>query len=307
MARIVITGGAGFIASHITDAYIAIGHEVLVIDNLSSGKKEFINSKAHFVHADIRSEQALSAITEFRPDFFNHHAAQMDVRLSVADPIFDAEVNIMGLLKILQILPRTPCKKIIFASSGGAAYGEQLYFPADEQHQTNPASPYGVSKRCSELYLNYYHQMHGVPYVALRYSNVYGPRQNPHGEAGVVAIFAQKCLKHQRCAIYGDGEQTRDFVYVGDVVKANLRALTVPFCGEVNIGTGVETSINAVFKEISTQASGEQGVDFFAKKPGEQKRSVLSYQKAQQVLDWAPSVTFSLGIKQTLHYFAQSK
>jgi UDP-glucose 4-epimerase len=301
--RIAITGGAGFIASHIADAYAALGHQLLIIDDLSSGRREQVPAAAQFVHADIRSSEARAAIAAFRPDVLNHHAAQMDVRRSVADPVFDSQVNIGGFLNLLEAAKSAGTRRVIFASSGGAAYGEQERFPADEGHPTAPASPYGVAKRAGELYLDSYRQMYGLSYLALRYANVYGPRQNAHGEAGVVAIFAERCLRHEGCTIFGDGDQTRDFVYVDDVAAANVGALTSGEQGAINIGTGVETSVNQIYALVAKAAGHPMPVVHASAKVGEQRRSVLDTSKAKAILSWRPGVTLEEGITRTVAYF----
>jgi UDP-glucose 4-epimerase len=220
--KILITGGAGFIGSHIQDAYLALGHQVAVLDNLSTGRRENLNPKAKFFECDVCSPDAAHALKSFRPDILNLHAAQMDVRKSVEDPKYDCEVNGLGMLNLLETARNIGVKKVIFASSGGAVYGEQEYFPADENHPTNPSSPYGITKLLGDKYLQFYQTTYQIPFVSLRYANVYGPRQNPHGEAGVVAIFTHKLLKGEIPTINGDGRQTRDYIFVEDVVKANV-------------------------------------------------------------------------------------
>jgi len=234
--KILVTGGAGFIGSHVVDAYLELGHEVVVVDNLSSGSIENLNPKAKFYEMDIRDSDIEDLFKNEKPDVVNHHAAQMDVRKSVEDPIYDADVNIIGSLNLLQNCIKYGVKKFIFASTGGAIYGEQDYFPADEEHPTRPLSPYGVAKLTVEKYLYFYKEVHGLNYVVLRYANIYGPRQNPHGEAGVVAIFTSKMLKGEQPVINGDGFQTRDYTFVGDVVRANVLALSYEKSDVFNIG-----------------------------------------------------------------------
>ena len=241
--KIAVTGGAGFIASHIVDAYIDQGHEVHVIDDFSTGRKENVNPKAIVYNLDIADRDAAALIGEIKPDALNHHAAQMDLRRSVEDPLLDARINIMGFVNLLEACKDAGVKKVIFASSGGAVYGDKEPIPADEEHLTEPMSPYGVSKKTGELYLAYYHAAFGMPYVALRYSNVYGPRQSSKGEAGVVAIFISQLLSGKSPLINGDGKQTRDYVFVGDVVKANVAALESEYTGPLNIGTGKDSSL----------------------------------------------------------------
>ena len=223
--RILVTGGAGFIGSHIVDTYLQAGHEVWVLDDLSRGKREQVNPHAPFVRMDLRSPGLKDLLAEGNFDCINHHAAQIDVRVSVADPTRDAMINIVGTLNLLEAARAHGVPRFIFASTGGAIYGEQRHFPATEHHPTSPLSPYGVAKLAVEHYLEYYRQVHGLRYVVLRYANVYGPRQDPEGEAGVVAIFCGRVLRKQRLIIYGDGEQTRDYVFVGDVARANLLVL----------------------------------------------------------------------------------
>lgn len=300
--KIILTGGAGFIGSHILEAYLAQGHEVLVIDNLSTGSKQNLPPEALFVQMDIQDPEIPKVFEEFRPDLLNHQAAQIDVRQSVANPVHDAQINVLGTLNLLQAAQRTPVKKVIFASSGGAIYGEQQEFPASETHPENPMSPYGLTKKIGEEYLKLYQRLYGLPFVVLRYANVYGPRQNPHGEAGVVAIFCQKILEGKTPVIYGDGEQTRDYVYVEDVTQANLLALNEKIEGTFNIGTGRETSVNTLF-QILAQVSGQSSVEYAAAKLGEQRRSVISPQNAARTLNWNLKTEFQDGIAKTWQWF----
>ncbi|MGE5753705.1 MAG: NAD-dependent epimerase/dehydratase family protein [Deltaproteobacteria bacterium] len=303
MKRILITGGAGFIGSHVADACVAGGNEVMVIDDLSSGKKEQVPAEARFVLCDVASDTAAEAVRTFRPEILIHHAAQINVRASVADPQFDAQVNILGSIRLLESARRNGVRKFIFASSGGAGYGEQERFPADESHPVRPVSPYGAAKMSVELYLNYYRAQYGLDYTALRYSNVYGPRQDPHGEAGVVAIFAERLLKGQTAVVNGDGEQTRDFVYVGDVVRANLDALSRGDGLSVNIGTGVETSVNTVFRILRDLAGSRQEEIHGPAMPGEQRRSCLENRMASYELGWYPETSLEEGLARTLEFF----
>jgi UDP-glucose 4-epimerase len=305
MMRILVTGGAGFIGSHVADACVAGGNEVMVIDDLSSGKQEQVPAAARFVLCDVTSDTAAEAVRTFRPEILIHHAAQIDVRASVADPMFDAQVNILGSIRLLEAARRNGVRKFIFASSGGAGYGEQEQFPADERHPIRPVSPYGAAKMSVELYLNYYRAQYGLDYTALRYSNVYGPRQDPHGEAGVVAIFAERLLKGQVAVVNGDGEQTRDFVYVGDVVRANLAALSRGEGLSVNIGTGVETSVNAVFRILRDLAGSRQEEIHGPGMPGEQRRSCLENRMASYELGWYPETSLEEGLARTLEFFRE--
>jgi UDP-glucose 4-epimerase len=301
--KILVTGGAGFIASHIADAYINAGHQVVVIDNLSMGKKENINPKAKLYQLDIRDKSVNDIFITERFDVVSHHAAQMDVRKSVDDPMFDASVNVIGVLNILENCKKFDVKKIIFSSTGGAIYGEQDYFPADETHPFRPLSPYGITKLATEKYLFYYEQVFGLPYVVLRYANVYGPRQNPHGEAGVIAIFAQKMLEGSQPLINGNGKQTRDYVFVGDVVRANLLALSYDKSDIFNIGTGIETDVNELFHHLKRLTNFKCEETHAPAKKGEQMRSVLDTKKIKTVLGWTPQIALGEGLKLTVDFF----
>ena len=301
--KILVTGGAGFIGSHVVDAYVAAGHEVVIVDDLSTGKRENLNPKAKFHQLDVQDPRVIELIREERPAVVNLHAAQMDVRRSVADPVFDARVNLIGLIQCLEGARKANVRRVIFVSSGGAAYGEQEAFPAPETHPTNPVSPYGVSKRAGELYAFFYKAEYQLPFFALRYANVYGPRQDPHGEAGVVAIFAGKMLRGESITVNGDGKQTRDYVFVGDVVQANLAALEREPCGAVNVGTGVETDVNRL-AELMIQASGSTSeVKHGPAKQGEQRRSVIDCTKAAERLGWRPTVPLAEGLRRTVEWF----
>lgn len=301
--RIVVTGGAGFIASHIVDAYLERGHEVHIVDDLSTGQSINLNPRADLHEVDIADPKAARLIERIKPDALSHHAAQMDVRHSVADPGFDARVNIIGFINLLEACKNCAVKKVMFASSGGAVYGEQDVFPAAEDHPTRPASPYGVSKRAGELYLSYYQQAFGLPYIALRYANIYGPRQSAKGEAGVVAIFLSLLLTGKTPVINGDGGQTRDYVYVGDVVAANAAALDSPFVGAVNIGTGVETDVVMIFDHLRRAVGSPIEAVHGPAKPGEQRRSCLDARLAARVLGWRPQTTLADGLLRTAEYY----
>ena len=301
--KVLVTGGAGFIASHIVDAYIDRGHEVSILDDLSTGQRPNVNPKATFFEVDITDAKAVKLIEQIKPDVLNHHAAQMDVRHSVADPQFDARVNILGFINLLEACKNAGTKKIIFASSGGAVYGEQETFPAAEDHPPRPSSPYGVSKRTGELYLSYYQQAFGLPYIALRYANVYGPRQSNKGEAGVVAIFISLLLAGKIPVINGDGKQTRDYVYVGDVVNANVAALTSPYVGEINIGAGVETDVVTLFELLRQGAGSTLEARHGPAKIGEQRRSCLAAQYAAGIFGWRPQVSLREGLERTIAFY----
>jgi UDP-glucose 4-epimerase len=301
--RVLVTGGAGFIGSHVADHLLEQGHEVAVVDNLSTGKRKNVPERARFYEMDIRTG-CLGVFEEFRPEALSHQAAQMDVRRSVREPDFDAEVNVLGTVRLLQNCVEYGVEQVTFASTGGAIYGEQKEFPAPENHPQYPISPYGVSKLAGERYLHFYCIQHRLPYAALRYANVYGPRQDPHGEAGVVANFCGNLAANQASTINGTGEQTRDYVYVGDVARANLLALEceVP-SGAYNIGTGIETSVNDLY-EILLEASGsELPPKHGSGKPGEQLRSCVDPSKAAKYLEWQPEMDLASGLTMTLRFF----
>lgn len=301
--KILVTGGAGFIASHISDAYIAAGHEVVIVDDLSSGKRANLPAAAKFYHADIRTPEAREIIRNERPQVLSHHAAQMDVRRSVADPTFDATVNVLGMINMLEGAREVGVEKVLFASSGGATYGEQTEFPAPESHPHDPLSPYGITKATGEHYLFFYHAVYGMPYTALRYANVYGPRQDPHGEAGVVAIFTERLLANQAPTINGDGKQSRDYVFVGDVVRANLAALERPYVGSVNIGTGVETDVATLYAHLRVLTASPHPAQHGPAKAGEQRRSVIAINRAAHVLGWKPEISLEEGLRRTVEFF----
>ncbi len=304
--KVLITGGAGFIGSHIADRYLELGNDVVIVDNLITGNRENIPKKAIFYELDICDRDGIREVFEKeRPDVVSHQAAQMDVRKSVEDPIYDATVNVLGSINLLENCIKHKVGKFIFASTGGAIYGEQDYFPADEHHPLRPLSPYGITKLTTEKYLYFYQQTYGLKYTALRYANVYGPRQNPHGEAGVVAIFSTRMLTGEQPVINGDGKQTRDYVYVGDVVKANELALKQGDNGIFNVGTGIETDVNALFRKIAGYMDHSVQEVHGPAKPGEQQRSVLDYSLIKQVLGWQPTVTLEEGIEKTVTYFRE--
>ena len=303
--NILVTGGAGFIASHIADAYIAEGHHVVIVDNLSTGFLENVPPEAKFYQLDIRSEKLEDVFQKEKIDIVNHLAAQMDVRKSVSDPKFDASINVIGGLNIFESAKKHRVKKIIFSSTGGAIYGEQDYFPADEQHPLRPLSPYGITKLTTEKYLFYYKAVYGINHIILRYANVYGPRQNPHGEAGVVAIFCNKLLRGDQPVINGDGKQTRDYTFVKDVVKANVLALSYEDSNIFNIGTGIETDVNTLFLELHRSLNPSCPEQHAPAKAGEQQRSVISYKKIEKELGWNPSVPIEEGLRMTAEFFKQ--
>jgi UDP-glucose 4-epimerase len=307
--RILVTGGAGFIGSNTVDALIATRrHEVAVLDNLSAGKRGQVNPGARFYEADLRDRDAVAkAIEHERPEVIIHLAAQMDVRRSVADPVFDAQVNLIGLLNLMEAGRHHGLRRVIFSSTGGAIYGEQEAFPCDENHPRRPVSPYGVAKLASEAYLFFYRVQYGIDYMALRYANVYGPRQDPHGEAGVVAIFCGRILDGKPVTIFGDGEQTRDYVFVGDAVAANVAAVNSTVSGAINIGTGVETSVNKLYAELAAIAGVTTPPAYAPAKPGEQSRSVISPALAARELNWRPQVNLRDGLSRTLQFFKERR
>jgi UDP-glucose 4-epimerase len=303
--KILVTGGAGFIGSHVADRYLAAGHQVAVIDNLTTGKMKNLNPKVRFYQADIRDAQVDDILAGEKPDVVNHHAAQIDVRKSVQDPVFDASVNILGMLNLLEKAVRYGVGRFIFASSGGAMYGDQPEnaAPAGEETALRPVSPYGAAKATGELYLHYYRVVHGLEYVALRYGNVYGPRQDPFGEAGVVAIFTEKLLADGQPIINGDGLQTRDYVFVEDVAAANFLALDPRVSGSYNIGTGVEKNVNELFRGLLRITGKTLAEVHGPAKAGEQRRSVLNCLRAQAVLGWEAKVSFEEGLRRTVESF----
>jgi len=307
--RILVTGGAGFIGSNTVDALVRAGdHEVSVLDSLATGKREQVNPAARFYHADLRDADAVNrVIGAEKPEVIFHFAAQMDVRRSVADPVHDAQVNLVGFLNMMEAARRSGVRRIIFSSTGGAIYGEQEAFPCDENHPARPVSPYGVAKLSTESYLFFYKAEYGIDYVALRYANVYGPRQDPHGEAGVVAIFCARLLTGVPCTIYGDGGQTRDYTFVGDVVRANLAALRSDAGGPINIGTAVETSVNDLYAMLAEAAGVKAPPRYAAARPGEQRRSVISPARAERVLGWKPEVALRDGLRETLRFFKERR
>ncbi|RJO61245.1 SDR family oxidoreductase [candidate division WS5 bacterium] len=302
--KVLITGGAGFIGSHIVDGLVNEGYEVVIVDDLSTGNENNINKKAKFYNVDIKDKGLESVFEKERPDFVGHQAAQKDVRVSVSDPIYDAKINILGTINLLQNCIKYKVKKIVFASTGGAIYGEQDIFPAPEIHPTRPISPYGITKLVAEHYMYYYKTVHGLDYVSLRYANVYGPRQDPHGEAGVVAIFIQKMLAGEQPVINGDGEQTRDFVYVGDVARANILSIKNTTSENIfNIGTGIEISVNELFNQIRDIVNPNISKKNGPPKEGEQLRSVIDFSRARSILHWKPEVLLSEGLKKTFNHF----
>ena len=304
MKKILITGGAGFIGSHIADLLIKKSYQVVIVDNLSSGKTENLNSQATFYQGDICDLDFLEEVFEKeKPQIVSHHAAQINVRTSLENPQFDAEVNIKGSLNLLELSKKHKIQKFIFASTGGAIYGDTDNRPTPENQCPKPVSPYGIAKFSIENYLHYYNIVWGLNYTALRYSNVYGPRQNPHGEAGVVSIFLDKIKQNEICLINGTGTQTRDYVFVEDVARANLKAIESSFVGSLNVGTAQETSVNQLFETISNNLKKTVESQYRDGPKGEQQTSCLNYQKIQKELGWEPKVNLEKGIQETLEFF----
>lgn len=300
---ICVTGGAGFIGSHLCDAFLDTGARVLVIDDLSGGKRDNVPAGATLYELDIRSPEAAELVATQGVDVLVHQAAQMDVRRSVADPSFDADVNIRGTLNLLEAARRGGVRQVLFASTGGAIYGEQDVFPADELHPTRPVSPYGVSKLAVERYLYFYHQAYGLDVACLRYANVYGERQNPHGEAGVVAIFLKRLLGDEPARINGDGLQTRDYVHVSDVARANVAAEGKAGFAIYNIGTGIETNVVELYDALRQAVGSTREATRGAAQPGEQRRSVIDPGRAQQELGLGPLITLKDGFARTAGWF----
>jgi len=302
--KVLVTGGAGFIASHVVDRYLQHGFEVVVVDDLSTGRASNLNPAARFYRLDIRSPQLGEIFEKERPDYVNHHAAQMDVRRSVAQPLFDADVNILGSINLIECAKRFQVKRFVYISTGGAVFGEPEYLPCDEGHPINPICQYGISKHTVEHYLYLYQVNYRLNYTVLRYPNVYGPRQDPHGEAGVVAIFTGQMLADKPVMINGDGEQQRDFVYVGDCAQANLLALTKDTgSGIYNLGSGRGTTVNEIFQTLKEITGYPQTPAYGAAKVGETRRIYLDARKAQRELGWTPEISLHEGLAKTVAYF----
>ena len=310
--RVLVTGGAGFIGSHVVEAHIAAGDEVTVLDNLSTGQRGNLPAGVTLIEADVRSEEARRVIAGGRFAVVNHHAAQIDVRRSVNDPVADAECNVIGLLNVLEGARSGGVGRVVFSSSGGTVYGEGAAIPTPESAPKLPASPYGVAKLASEFYLSTFAQLYGLEAAVLRYSNVYGPRQDPHGEAGVVAIFCRRVLAGESLTIFGDGKQTRDMVFVRDVAAANLAAsrqplppLTTIDARAFNVGTGVETTVNELATELGAAAGRTPQITRAPARAGEILRSALDVRKAERELGWRPRMTLAAGLADTLRWFME--
>ena len=303
--KVLVTGGAGFIGSHVVDLLVSAGHQVTVIDDLSTGRRENVNPKAELVKADICSPEIGPVFERGKFSVVSHHAAQISVSNSVKDPANDAKINILGVLNVLEQCVANRVGRVVFASSGGTVYGATDKLPAKESLPFAAVSPYGVSKVATELYLNVYREQHGLRFTSLRYANVYGPRQDPHGEAGVVAIFTERMIRGDEVTVFGDGEYMRDYVYVGDVARANLKALTSECDGPFNVGTGVRTSTNRLFAELK-RATGYRGeAKHGPPRAGDLRDSCLDFAKAREALSWSPEVTLSEGLAKTVAWFRE--
>ena len=302
--KILVTGGAGFIGSHVVDTFLGAGHEVAVMDNLSTGNRAWVNPRAKLHAVDLRSGRLAEVFAAERPEVVAHLAAQAAVSRSVNDPVFDASVNVGGGLNLLDCCRRFGVRRMIYSSSGGAGYGDTDVLPTPETHPSLPMSPYGITKVAMELYVGAWTQIFGMSGISLRYANVYGPRQNHQGEAGVVAIFCHRLLTGQAPVVNGDGGQTRDFVYVGDVARANLLALErSDATGGINIATGIETSVNDIYAGIKSAAGSSVAAQYGPARPGEQRRSCLDPKLAERVLGWRPTVTLGEGLTRTYDFF----
>ena len=302
--RILVTGGAGFIGSHVVDRFISDGHDVAVVDNLTGGRRENLNPKARFYQLDIRDQAIADVFAREAPEVVDHHAAQMDVRRSIAEPLFDADVNVLGSINVLQHAIRHRVRKVIYISTGGAVYGEPEYNPVDEGHPVNPLCEYGASKHTVEHYLFMYGVNYGLDYTVLRYPNVYGPRQDPHGEAGVVAIFAGKMLRGEPCTINGDGTQERDFVAVADCARANQMVLGQAGSRRIyNLGWGIPTNINQIYAGLAQATGFAQPPGYGPAKLGETYKIYLDATRAKQELGWQPEIDLDAGLRQTAAYF----
>jgi UDP-glucose 4-epimerase len=303
--KVLVTGGAGFIGSHVADALLKAGHEVHILDNLNGGFTHNIPENAFFHEMDIRDEEVVQLWEKHQFEVLYHLAAQMDVRTSVRDPKYDADINVLGFINLMEAGRVNGLKKVIFSSTGGAIYGEPEYTPQDEDHTQQPLSPYGITKLVTERYLFFYEKTHDIDWVALRYANVFGPRQNAHGEAGVIAIFTERMLRNQQAYINGDGKQTRDYVYIDDVVQANMKALDYGQSGIFNVGTEVETDVIELFETLQKLTGTSIQREHAEGKPGEQQRSVVGTQKIQDELGWKQQFDLEKGLEITVDWFKQ--
>jgi UDP-glucose 4-epimerase len=305
--KVLVTGGAGFIGSHVVDRLIQDGHELVVLDDLTTGRVENVHAKARFYQMELDSPWLEELFRIEQPETVVHQAAQASVRHSVEDPVYDGRVNVLGTIALLQASVRQRVSRFLFASTGGALYGDATVTPTPEDYPTTPASPYGASKLAAESYLRTFHALHGLSYATLRYANVYGPRQDPHGEAGVVAIFTQRLLSGEIARINGDGRQTRDFVYVADVADANARALASTATGPFNVGTGRETDINTIFQLLKELTGSDQLAQHGPPLRGEQQRSVVDSRRIREAMGWEPRTDLRAGLKATVDYFRSAR
>ncbi len=303
--KILVTGGAGFIASHVSDSFLALGHEVAIVDNFASGKRENLPAGATFYEADIRDETLRDVFRTEKPEVVVHHAAHIEVARSVREPAYDASINILGSLNLMECCREYGVRKIIYAGTGGALVGEPIYIPVDEAHPIDPLAPYGVSKHTVEHYLFTYKANHGIEYTVLRYPNVYGPRQDPHGEAGVVAIFSLLLLAGKTPTIFGDGSKTRDYCYVGDIAAANVLALNSPVSGVYNLGRGIEVSDLEVFEAVRKAVGSDIQPNYAPVRPGEVEHIALDSSKAQNELGWAWKVDFTEGVSKAVDFYRE--
>jgi UDP-glucose 4-epimerase len=306
--KIMVTGGAGFIGSNIVDGYVRQGHQVVVVDNLATGRVSNLNPNVKFYQMDIRSEQLAKVFEQEQPEVVNHHAAQMDVRRSVADPLYDADVNVKGAVNVLENARKFNVQQVIYSSSGGTVYGEPEYFPCDENHPIRPICQYGGTKYMMELYLYMYRHMYGLNYTIFRYPNVYGPRQDPKGEAGVVAIFTGQMVRGEQVIIHGDGEQERDFVFVEDVAAANVLALGNRAGGHVyNLGAGEPTSVNQIFQALQQVTGYDRAPQYDPARLGETRKIYLDANKARRELGWSPATDLITGMRRTVDYYKETE
>ena len=305
--KILVTGGAGFIGSHVVDAYLAAGHDVVIVDNLSTGHRRNLNPRARFYEMDIRDPGLQDVFMAERPEIVNHHGAQMSVQVSMRAPMEDASINVLGSLNVIECARTVGVRKVLYISTGGATYGEPRYLPCDEQHPVDPLSPYGITKHTPEHYLALYHRLYGLDYTVLRYPNVYGPRQDPHGEAGVIAIFIGKMLDGAPATIYGTGEQERDYVHIRDITRANLASLTAGAGEIINIGSGRGTTVNTIFSTLSELLAYEHPAQYAPMRSGEVYKIYLTGEKARQLLGWSPTVSLSDGLADTLNAMRQAR
>ena len=301
--KILVTGGAGFIGSHIVDRYVALGHDVAVVDDLSTGKEENVNPKARFYRQSILDDSLADTVREFSPDVVNHQAAQVNVRRSVDDPLYDARVNVLGAIRVFQCAVQAGCRKVIYASSGGACYGEPAKIPAAEDTAIMPLCPYGAAKYAAEKYLELFGRLYDLRYTILRYANVYGPRQDPHGEAGVVAIFAEKMLDGDQPDIFGDGSKTRDYVYVADIVEASALALKAGDGGTYNVGLGVEVTDDEVFRAVRDAVGVGVEARHTDLRKGEVLHIALDASRLRAELGWKPKVSLEEGMARAVEYY----